>query len=97
MRSIADLRRGGVEAPWDLNAEPEAFYRRGQVNSWREELSGVEIAIVERLARGEMAELGYEPVAGPRDRALAKARLKAYRLANRAADAVRAGADRLKP
>ncbi|HRK95529.1 MAG TPA: sulfotransferase domain-containing protein, partial [Rhodospirillales bacterium] len=97
MCTIGDLRQGGVAAPWDLTLEPEAFYRRGKVDSWREELTGVEIAVIERLARKEMAELGYEPVAGPRDRALAKARLKAYRLANRAADAARAGADRLKP
>ncbi len=95
--SIGGLRQGFAAAPWALTSEPEGFYRRGEVESWREELSGVEIAIVERLARKEMAELGYQPVAGPRDRAIAKARLKAYRLAGRAADAVRAGAERLQP
>lgn len=97
MCSIGGLRQGSVAAPWELTSEPDDFFRRGEVDSWREELSGVEIAIVERLARKEMAELGYEPIAGRRDRAVAKARLKAYRLANVCANAVRAGAERLKP
>ena len=75
----------------------KAFYRRGEIDSWRRELSGSDIAIIERLTRKQMAELGYEPVAGRRDRMIAEARLQAYRAANKFAKAVRAGADRIKP
>lgn len=73
------------------------FLRRGEVDSWRRELSGSDIAIIESLTRKQMAELRYEPVAGRRDRMIAGARLQRYRLANKFAKAVRAGADRMKP
>jgi hypothetical protein len=73
------------------------FFRRGEVDSWRRELSGSDIAIIERLTRKQMAKLGYEPVAGRRDRMIAEARLQAYRAPNKVAKAVRAGADRIKP
>lgn len=73
------------------------FYRRGRVDSWRQELAGSEVAIIERLTRKQMAEFGYQPVAGRRDRMIAEARLQSYRLANKLAKAVRAGADRIKP
>lgn len=73
------------------------FYRRGEVDSWRRELSGPDIAIIERLTRKHMAALGYQPVAGRRDQAIAVARLGAYVAANKLAKAVRAGADRIKP
>ena len=61
------------------------------------ELSGSDIAIIERLTRKQMARLGYEPVAGRRDRMIAKARLRTYRAADKLACAMRAAADRLKP
>jgi hypothetical protein len=73
------------------------FFRRGEVDSWRRELSGSDIAIIERLTRKQMAALGYQPVAGRRDRMIAEARLQAYRAANKFAKAARAGADRIKP
>lgn len=73
------------------------FYRRGEVDSWRRELSGPDIAIIERLTRKQMAELGYEPVAGRRHQTIAVARLGAYVAANKLAKAMRAGADRIKP
>lgn len=92
--SAFDKVRPTVSAPEEVDAQ---FYRRGEVDSWRRELSGSDIAIIERLTRKQMAELGYEPVAGRRDRMIAEARLQAYRVANKAAKAVRAGADRIKP
>jgi hypothetical protein len=73
------------------------FFRRGEVDSWRRELSGPDIAIIERLTRKQMAELGYEPVAGRRHQTIAVARLGAYVAANKLAKAMRAGADRIKP
>jgi hypothetical protein len=86
--------RPTVSSPEDVDAQ---FYRRGEVDSWRRELSSSDIAIIERLTRKQMAELGYEPVAGRRDQMIAEARLQAYRAANKFAKAVRAGADRIKP
>ncbi len=44
-----------------------------------------------------MARLGYEPVAGRRDRAIAQARLGVYVAANKLAKGARVAADRLKP
>lgn len=73
------------------------FFRRGEVDSWRKELSGSDIAIVERLTRKQMARLGYEPVAGRRDRIIAKSRLMSYRAANKFAKGARVAADWLKP
>ena len=73
------------------------FYRRGEADSWRRELSGPDIATIERLTRKQMAALGYEPVAGRRDRIIAETRLQAYRAADKLAKAMRAGADRIKP
>jgi LPS sulfotransferase NodH len=82
-------------------SEPMQFFRRGEVDSWREELSATEIAIVERLTKKHMTRLGYEPVAGRRAKLEAYARIKTYRTANRLAErmakAVRAGADWIKP
>ncbi|MGZ9020920.1 MAG: sulfotransferase family protein [Rhodoplanes sp.] len=86
--------RPKVASAADVDAQ---FYRRGEVDSWRRELSGSDIAIIERLTRKQMAEFGYQPVASRRDRMLAGARLQSYRLANKFAKAVRAGADRIKP
>jgi hypothetical protein len=86
--------------PVDRRAEKrldKRFFRRGEVDSWRRELSGPDIAIIERLTRKQMAALGYEPVAGRRDRMIAEARLQAHRAANKLAKAMRAGADRIKP
>ncbi|MBL8660787.1 MAG: sulfotransferase [Rhodospirillales bacterium] len=73
------------------------FYRRGEVDSWRRELSATEIAIVERLTRKQMAQLGYEPIAARPARIAAAARLGAYGAADKLAKAVRAGADWIKP
>ena len=92
--SAFDKVRPTVSAPEEVDAQ---FFRRGEVDSWRRELSGSDIAIIERLTRKQMAELGYEPVAGRRDRMIAEARLQAYRAANKVAKAVRAGVDRIKP
>jgi hypothetical protein len=96
--NIDDVRSGALNsAPWELGREPEAFYRRGERGSWRSELTGLQIAIIEQLTRKEMIALGYEPVAGPRDRALARAWLNTYRFAESFAESVRRRAERIKP
>lgn len=92
--SAFDKVRPKAGSEEDVDAQ---FFRRGETDSWRRELSGSDIAIIERLTRKQMAELGYEPVAGRRDRMAARARLQSYRLANKFAKAARAGADRIKP
>ena len=92
--SAFDKVRPKAASAADVDAQ---FFRRGEVDSWRRELSGSDIAIIERLTRKQMAALGYEPVAGRRDRAIAAARLGAYVGANKLAKAMRAGADRIKP
>ena len=87
-----------VRPPALLREEADRqFYRRGRVDSWRQELAGSEVAIIERLTRKQMAEFGYQPLASRGDRMLAAARLQSYRLANKFAKLVRASADRIKP
>lgn len=78
-------------------ADPSEFYRRGEIDSWRQELPNAEIALVEHLTRKQMAELGYEPVAGRRDRVIAKARLRAYRASVRVEAAAHGLSERMKP
>ena len=92
--SAFDKVRPKAASAADVDAQ---FFRRGEVDSWRRELSGSDIAIIERLTRKQMAALGYEPVAGRRDRMVAEARLQAYRAADKLTKAMRAGADRIKP
>jgi hypothetical protein len=93
--AIDNMRPGTTPAKY--KKLDKQFFRRGQVDSWRWELSATEIAIVERLTKKQMAKLGYEPVSGRRARLAAKTRLRAYRYADRFAKAVRAGADWIKP
>jgi hypothetical protein len=40
-------------------AAPDGFFRRGRVDSWREELSTTDVRVIEYLAGGRMAALGY--------------------------------------
>ena len=40
---------------------PGGFYRQGKQNSWRDELTSKEAALVEHFARPLMQEFGYEP------------------------------------
>lgn len=95
--AIDKLRSGDADAPWDLKTEPAAFFRRGEIDSWRGDLSPSDIAIVERATKKQMKRLGYEPVSGGRARIIASLRLRAYRTANAFALGARSFADRVKP
>lgn len=95
--AIDKLRAGDADAPWDLKTEPAAFFRRGESEAWREDLSPSDIAIVERSTKKLMQRLGYQPVSDGRARAIASLRLRAYRTANAFALGARAFADRVKP
>jgi len=44
---------------------PAGFFRQGEAEAWRQELSAFEVRIIEHVARGLMQELGYECVAAP--------------------------------
>lgn len=50
-----------TEHPWRLDTEPEGFFRSGRKDSWSEEMSATDIAIVEQEAGSLLEELGYEP------------------------------------
>ncbi|MFQ5688783.1 MAG: sulfotransferase [Gemmatimonadota bacterium] len=75
-----------VASPWKLAREPGGFYRKGEAESWREELSRKDLRAVEYVTRALMAELGYEP-------ALERTRGKPLSLAAR--ETVRPARDRL--
>ena len=62
--SIDKLRSGSVkDAPWDIAAEPQGFYREGETASWRKILSEFETFLVEAQVRELMTALGYQPEA----------------------------------
>lgn len=48
--------------PWKLQESAEAFYRKGQADSWREELTARDRAKVEYIAGDLMNDLGYDRV-----------------------------------
>lgn len=65
------LRQGGrrrAVTPWRLGEEPEGFFRRGEPDGWKDELTRGELRRVEHLASPLMAELGYEPITAPTER-----------------------------
>ena len=39
--------------------EPKGFFRKGQADAWKEDLSRREVAVVEAVAAPLMEELGY--------------------------------------
>jgi hypothetical protein len=67
--------RGAAEQPWQLNAEPEGFFRSGEKESWRRELSARDVAIVEYEAGSLLTQLGYPPVTRAAARGGAPARV----------------------
>jgi len=56
---INKLQKGDSQAAWDLSKEPEGFFRKGRADSWKEELSRSDIAVVEAIAGPLMEELAY--------------------------------------
>ena len=48
-----------VVCPWPLHEERPGFFRKGEADSWRREMSQRDIRIVEYLAADLMQELGY--------------------------------------
>ena len=63
--SIDNLKTGKLDnAPFDMGRRGKYRFRIGTTDSWRDELSKREIAIVERLAGPLMTELGFKPMNG---------------------------------
>jgi hypothetical protein len=62
------LRAGAADAaaPWDLAAEPQGFFRRGEADGWRRDLSRLQLRAIEHLAGPQMEALGYAPVSPSR-------------------------------
>ena len=57
---IEEVRSGKVnDPPWDLSKEPLEFYRRGEIDSWRTELTPRQIYLVETIAGDLMDSYRY--------------------------------------
>jgi len=56
---IDRLQKGDSQAAWDLSKEPKGFFRKGRADSWKEDLSRRDLAIVEAETGTLMEELGY--------------------------------------
>jgi len=61
---IDNLRKESipVSAPWTLAAEPEGFFRRGETEGWRTELTRAQVRELECRLGDLMPELGYAPI-----------------------------------
>lgn len=57
--AIDKLRKSEAVAPWSLAREPRAFFRRGENEGWRSELSPGTCATVETSLRDLMTAYGY--------------------------------------
>jgi len=61
--NIENLKAGNLKnAPFDVGKMHKESFRIGSSESWRDELSTWEIALIERLAGPLMLELGFKPV-----------------------------------
>lgn len=62
--SIENLRDdySEIQQPWDLSNEPSEFFRKGNAESWREELSPMELFAIESCAESAMKRSGYSLV-----------------------------------
>ncbi len=58
--AIDKLRKREAVAPWSLAREPRTFFRRGESEGWRGELSADAIATIETSLGGLMATYGYQ-------------------------------------
>ena len=58
--AIDKLRNREATAPWSLAREPRTFFRRGESEGWRGELSADAIATIEASLGGLMATYGYQ-------------------------------------
>lgn len=57
---IREVRSGRLKgAPWDLSKEPHEFYRRGEIDSWRTELTPRQIYFIETIAGDLMDSYRY--------------------------------------
>jgi len=90
---IDRLRAGTIDdTPWDLATEPPEFYRRGETDGWKRELTRRQAYLVESMTRDLMDVYRYAPAGRSRNqRAAARLVLAAERLR----PAVRSRAKRL--
>ncbi|HEY7887635.1 MAG TPA: sulfotransferase [Steroidobacteraceae bacterium] len=58
--SIDKLRKNEASAPWSLAREPRTFFRRGESDGWRNELSADAIATIEAALGKWMSTYGYQ-------------------------------------
>ena len=77
---IDRLRRpgdgAGLESPWQLDGEPDGFFRQGRTEGWRDELTKSEVRRIEHVVSPLMADLGYEPETAPGRRRPARLALR---------------------
>lgn len=60
--SFKRLQSGAERAaPWDVSRDPAGFYRKGQTQSFRKDLSAQNISLIEAITESEMADLEYRP------------------------------------
>lgn len=58
---IDRLRDGDAEAPWDVEDEPDGFFRKGGAGNWRTDLARSQVAVIEYVCQDLMEEFGYRP------------------------------------
>ena len=64
------LKAKAVQAPWPRDVQPDGFYRKGNADSWREDLPRSTIELIESIAGDLMRQLGYAPAASTAGRSV---------------------------
>jgi len=59
---IGNMARADAELTDPQHESRARFFRKGDPESWREELSAAEISEIERLCAAEMQSFGYRPL-----------------------------------
>jgi hypothetical protein len=61
---IDNLKANKIEgAAWNLSAEPQGFFRLGETESWKRDLTPRQAYLIEKMCGRLMVELGYQPIA----------------------------------
>jgi hypothetical protein len=64
---IANLRENRIKgAAWNLAKEPDGFFRLGEPDSWKRDLTPRQAFLIETRCQKLMMELGYTPVSKPK-------------------------------
>jgi len=84
IENLRGNRTNKMVQPWNLDREPQGFFRSGREDSWRADLSSKDIALIEYEVGDLMQSLGYDPASNPGPHYRARLRRRIHKLYNHA-------------